>query len=368
MITLVFVLQKSLGWSTYLSQLSSIVEERRDVRTSVIPLFLTPLQGLGLKRTNMSPLARLYRRRDPIDAFEGAMGKGIRSRLNALSPSAVHFAGHWPAAALSPGPPGIPFTVAMDATRAAIDRDLTQHVWTAAEMAHEANLLRQASRIYPMSNWAAASLVTDCGVAEEQIRVMPPSVDLTRFVRPLPSGEGPARVVFIGNDFRRKGGDRLRRWVAGPLAGKIELHIVSSDSDAGESGPGVVVHGHLENEALVQELLPAMDILCLPTSSDMSPQVLAEAAAAGLPAVASRIAGLSDLVVDHETGFLIPADDDAAFVAALVRLAENRSMIRAMSEKAIDHARRTFDSRHNFNMLIDDMIKIASARTPGDVR
>ena len=48
--------------------------------------------------------------------------------------------------------------------------------------------------------------------------------------------------------------------------------------------------------------------------------VALEAAAAGKPAIVSEIGGLSDIVVDGETGLLVPAGDREALRAALARL------------------------------------------------
>ncbi len=54
--------------------------------------------------------------------------------------------------------------------------------------------------------------------------------------------------------------------------------------------------------------------------------VVLEAMAAGRPVIASRIGGLPDMVVDGETGVLVPPDDAAAFQTALERLLADREL------------------------------------------
>ena len=54
--------------------------------------------------------------------------------------------------------------------------------------------------------------------------------------------------------------------------------------------------------------------------------VVLEAMAAGRPVIASRIGGLPDMVIDGETGVLIPPDDPAALRAALERLLADRDL------------------------------------------
>lgn len=69
-----------------------------------------------------------------------------------------------------------------------------------------------------------------------------------------------------------------------------------------------------------QDYLDAGDVLCLPSYREGFGSVVIEAAAMGLPAVASRIYGLSDAVQDESTGLLFPVGDSAAIEAALVKM------------------------------------------------
>lgn len=360
-----FVLQDALGWSTYRARLEAVLAGRDDVEAQLIPVTMTRLDTLFHKRNNMRPRDHLFRRIDPIDAFAGRAGRAIRADLAGFRPEAVHFAAHWPAAALAgqAGQAGaVPFTVTLDNTRAGIERDLQRGAWNAADMAREAALLRAAVHVFPMSDWAAGSVIADCGVAPEAVTVMPPSIDVARFTPATLAGRaGPLRVIFIGNDIARKGAVDLANWIAGPLAGLAELHVVSGDPAAQALADRATVHGRVPNARLVSELLPSMDVLCLPTRSDMSPQVLAEAAAAGLPAVASRIGGIPDMIIEGETGFTVPAGDDAGFVAALTRLAEDRALTARIGTTARAHALEAFDATRNFNQLIDRMARLAAS-------
>lgn len=356
---LAFVLETALGWKTYAAQLETVISQRDDIETLIVPVGTTRFEALFWRRNNMGALDRLFRHRDPIDAYAGGSGKSVLRALRAFIPDAVHFAAHWPSAAMTGPLADVPFSVTLDHTREGIERDLPRGAWSRAHMAREAELLRRASHVYPMSHWTARSLEEDCGIDRSRITVMPPSIDLGRFKAHQGSREAVLNIVFIGNDFRRKGGDRLVSWITGPLAGKAHLHIVSTDPDARVDAVGVTCHGRVPNDTLVSELLPAMDVLCLPTLSDMSPQVLVEAAAAGLPSVASDIAGIPDIVLDGQTGFLVPAGDDDAFVAALDKLRSDPDLRSAMSAASVEHAADCFDAGNNFNSLINTLAKLA---------
>lgn len=86
--------------------------------------------------------------------------------------------------------------------------------------------------------------------------------------------------------------------------------------------------------------MAAADIFCLPSYREGFGQVLIEAASAGLPAVASRIYGITDAVVDGETGLLHPPGDTVAIKAALSQLIRDAPKRAAMGERA---RRRTLD-------------------------
>lgn len=70
----------------------------------------------------------------------------------------------------------------------------------------------------------------------------------------------------------------------------------------------------------VPDLLSAADLFCLPSHFEGHPLVLMEAMAAGLPVVASRSLGITEVVANGETGILVPFDDSRLLAAALGRL------------------------------------------------
>ncbi len=67
-------------------------------------------------------------------------------------------------------------------------------------------------------------------------------------------------------------------------------------------------------------LMKACDVFVLPSRWEGLPIVLLEAMAAGRPVIATRVGGNTDLVVDGETGLLVPPEDPAALAAAIERL------------------------------------------------
>ena len=84
----------------------------------------------------------------------------------------------------------------------------------------------------------------------------------------------------------------------------------------------------------IPELLPGFDVLVLssvPLSEGM-PTVLLEAMACGVPVVATDVAAVRELVVDGETGFVVPAQDPAALAAAVGRMLGDEALRRRMGD------------------------------------
>ncbi|MDR7359908.1 glycosyltransferase involved in cell wall biosynthesis [Paeniglutamicibacter sulfureus] len=80
--------------------------------------------------------------------------------------------------------------------------------------------------------------------------------------------------------------------------------------------------------------LPALDVLCLPTLREGFPNVVLEAAAAGIPAITTRATGAIDSVVDDQTGFLIDVGDADALVEKINLLAGSQETAKRLGSAA----------------------------------
>ena len=89
-------------------------------------------------------------------------------------------------------------------------------------------------------------------------------------------------------------------------------------------------------------LLSAMDVFALPSLWEGLPLALILAMGAGRPVVATRIAGIPEVIVDGQTGLLVPPGDSAAIGAALARLCGDPVQRRRMGTAARDAVRDRF--------------------------
>jgi glycosyltransferase involved in cell wall biosynthesis len=105
---------------------------------------------------------------------------------------------------------------------------------------------------------------------------------------------------------------------------------------------GVRLLGHRDD---VERLYPAMDVFVLASHREGYPRAAMEAAASGLPVVATDIRGCRQVVDDGVTGILVAPSDPAALAAAIARLAASPEERAAMARAARARAEARFDER-----------------------
>ncbi len=204
----------------------------------------------------------------------------------------------------------------------------------------------------PWSHWAAASLRRS-GIEDDRIAVVPPGVDLAAWPahrRAARAADEPLRLLFVGADFARKGGDMLVDVVRAEFAGECELDLVTP-ADVPPSA-GVRVHRATPNSPLLRELYAAADIFVLPTRAECFGIATVEAMASGLPVIVSDTGGVRDIVDDGDTGWLIEPTP-AALAAALRRALADRRSLPNMGARGRSVAERRFDGAANDRRIVD---------------
>lgn len=110
----------------------------------------------------------------------------------------------------------------------------------------------------------------------------------------------------------------------------------------------------------VDDLYAAMDLFVLPSHREGFPRSAMEAAASGVPVIATDIRGCRQAVDDAVTGLLVPLRDPAGLADAITKLGENDEGRRAMSAAARELALRVFDERKVVDAVLatyDDQLR-----------
>jgi glycosyltransferase involved in cell wall biosynthesis len=179
----------------------------------------------------------------------------------------------------------------------------------------QARLITRASKILLCSEWAAMSAAAHYGVPAETFRVAPMGANLdedpgSTEQRPA---TGPLRLLFVGYDWARKGGDialailrELRR-----RGYPAELHIVGCKPPEADGADGVVSHGVLLKSdpiqgARLRKLFRTSSFFLMPSRQEAYGLVYCEACAFGLPPVGARTGGVGAIIEDSRNGLLLP--------------------------------------------------------------
>jgi glycosyltransferase involved in cell wall biosynthesis len=226
---------------------------------------------------------------------------------------------------------------------------------------HNANrrLLQNAARLLPWSSWVQDSLETDYEVNPEKIEILPPGVDLA-FWKPDESRRSSLpRILFVGGDFYRKGGEVLLDAFQSLQPGRAELVLVTRTELP--IRPGMRVYNHMQpNSPELIQLYQSCDIFVLPTQAEAFGIAAVEASAAGLPVIATRVGGLRDIVLEGENGYLVPVQDPGTLARRLEVLIGDPDLRRRLGHKSRQHASLHFDACKNAARMSEILVEIVS--------
>ena len=93
-----------------------------------------------------------------------------------------------------------------------------------------------------------------------------------------------------------------------------------------------------------EHYMSAADVLCLPSYKEGFGSVIIEAAAVGIPTIASNIYGITDAVIDGQTGILHKPKDIHGIKMCIEKLLENPALLKNLSENAYKRTVDEFDS------------------------
>lgn len=167
----------------------------------------------------------------------------------------------------------------------------------------------------------------------------PPALSLSELPSAPPLVQ---RFIYAGPLSVRKGAHYLlEAWAALNNPAQAELHLYGTnllpEALLRAAGPSVIHHGSVSQAALFNALREGA-ILVFPSLCDGFGMVATEALAQGLPVLTTPNAGVADLIVEGENGFLVPPADAEALAARLHWCLANPSSLFAMRPAALHSA------------------------------
>ncbi len=193
-----------------------------------------------------------------------------------------------------------------------------------------------------MPSLKSAETFLAAGIPEHKLHYVGRGVDLERY---QPAGSPPEKfcAVFVGALIRRKGVHHLLdAWKKLALK-NAELVLVGTVHDEIKPALAELATSNVRLagfSASVQDELRRASVFVFPSECEGFAKVTIEAAACGLPLIATRESG--DAIVDGETGWLIPPHDPEAIAEALKQAEAQPDGLRAKGLRARQRVERLF--------------------------
>lgn len=232
--------------------------------------------------------------------------------------------------------------------------------------------MRHAAFTVAISSFGRSQLYRWAALADwKKLAVVHCGIEPEKFTAPKASPTGGPHLVAIGRLAEQKGFSLLIEAMSlavsthpdlrltvvgdGPMRPEIEALI------AANALSGNVTLAGWQDEAGVARALGAAQALILPSFAEGLPMVVMEAMAAGRPVIATAIAGVPELVVQGETGWIVPAGDALGLAEAIAALAKTPAdQLAAMGQTARS---RVFE-RHDIDVEAAKLAALILGTTP----
>lgn len=248
----------------------------------------------------------------------------------------------------------VPTVFVSDATLASMANYYPRHKSLAPWLkrcaaALESRCIQEARAALFPSKWASQSAVRDHGGSPDRVMQIPWGANLVaeEAVRPEIRSEKQWRLLFVGADWSRKGGDIALAAIAEMRRRGYPVHldVVGSAPPEPVQMEGVTFHGFLDKnvpaeDEQIKALFADAHVFFLPTQFEALGIVFAEAASFAMPAVSYRTGGVPSIVEHDQTGVLLDEGASAIdFADALVALLSDRRRYVRMSYAALAASR-----------------------------
>ena len=138
--------------------------------------------------------------------------------------------------------------------------------------------------------------------------------------------------------------------LVGPIHDAAAERRLLAAAERGSVSDRVRLHGATDD---VPAFLRRSDVLlfCSRDGADVTPLVLMEALVHGRPVVATNVGSVSEVVIDGETGLLVPPGRPEAIAAAVARLAADPALGRVLVERGQGHVAERYDIDNTLDSL-----------------
>jgi glycosyltransferase involved in cell wall biosynthesis len=236
------------------------------------------------------------------------------------------------------------------------------------------NLIAEARAVVTVSDFAVQFLREKFPDDAEKLVRIYNGIELEGF-RPTDFSAAPPLILSVGRLIEKKGFSdliaacRLLRERGldfrceiigeGPLEEQLRREIAAAGLT-----DFIFLSGPLPQKEVIARLAVGT-VFVLPCVTEIGggmdnlPTVIMEAMAAALPVISTPIGGVPEMVINEESGLLVPEHHPAALADALTRIVSSRELAQSLGRNALDRATRLFDIRKNVAGLRDLLLELS---------
>ena len=231
----------------------------------------------------------------------------------------------------------------------------------------ELQVVKDSHGILVWSENEKQSLIDKYSATPSKIKIVKPGVDSDLFYQNFIKKNNESnkiKILFVGRLEPLKGIENGIRAISELIDIDIKLNIAGGDAEDGETErlKNIALQYNIMdrvkflgviNRKSLPKLYREHDILIMPSYYESFGLSALEAHSSGLPVIASSVGGISEVVINDETGFLVHPVDNFALYAEKIRiLSKDHNLRKLFGNNARKHA-KTFDWKIVGPKLID---------------
>ncbi|MBV9788505.1 MAG: glycosyltransferase family 4 protein [Chloroflexi bacterium] len=225
----------------------------------------------------------------------------------------------------------------------------------------EAHVAKQAAFVLTRSEYVRQSMIDDYGIAPERVAAVGGGINFTTLPSPQPLADAP-RILFIGTNFERKGGEQLLA-AFGQVRQRVpeaELWLVTHKADI--TGPGIRRIEPTRDRDAMEALYRSAGVFAMPSRCETWGDVFLEAMAYGLPCIGTTNDAMPEIIEHGRTGYVVAPDDVAALAEYLERLLLDPALRQTMGAQGRERVLQTFTWEHVARRMVPYLQRAARER------
>jgi glycosyltransferase involved in cell wall biosynthesis len=210
--------------------------------------------------------------------------------------------------------------------------------------------LKSQKYIFGLTDIVVEEIAKDYDVPKHKLINSKLPVDINLFTPSPNRDDDEVRLLFVGGDVERKGGDILLRWFREHHQPNVRMTMITKSKI--ESHPQINVVTNVQyGEPKHIDLFKSHDLFVLPTKCDAYPCVLGEATSAGLAMLTTKNAlGAPEVIKNGVNGYI--CDSEQELLNKLNMLVKNKLLIESMKRKSREFMEKEF----NFDVIRSNYI------------